>query len=112
LGWIAYVVPVLFVLSPSLLLQGSVQSIVLAVVTAVAGVGLICAAVTGYLFRPMDIVTRIATGAAGLAMLVPANAMPQGRWVDLAGVALAVVLVTREFLLRRSVASTEIAAGG
>jgi hypothetical protein len=27
-------------------------------------------------------------------------------------VALAVVLVTREFLLRRSVASTEIAAGG
>jgi len=111
-GWIAYVVPVLFVLSPSLLLQGSTQSIVLAVVTAVAGVGLICAAVTGYLFRPMDIATRIATGAAGLAMLVPANAVQQGHWVDLAGVALAVVLVTREFLLRRSVASTEIAAGG
>ena len=111
-GWIAYIVPVLFVVSPSLLLQGSVGSIVMAVITAVAGVGLICAAVTGYLFRRMDILTRIATGAAGLAMLLPANAMPQGRWTDLAGFALAVVLVTKEFLLRRNAARSEMAAGG
>jgi len=110
-GWIAYVVPVLFVLSPSLLLQGSVQSVVIAVITAIAGVWLICAAVTGYLFRNMDIPTRIATGIAGFAMLVPANAVPQGRWVDLAGVALAVVLVTRELLARRNVGRPQISAG-
>jgi TRAP transporter 4TM/12TM fusion protein len=111
-GWVAFIVPVLFVMSPSLLLQGSVPSIVIAVITAVAGVGLICAAVTGYLFRRMDVVTRIACAAAGIAMMLPANAVPQGRWTDLAGFALAVVLVTREFLLRRSVGRPGITAGG
>jgi len=110
-GWIAYVVPFLFVASPSLLLQGSPVAIVIAIVTAVAGVGLICAAVTGFLFRRMDVVTRIATGAAGLALLLPANALPQARWTDLAGLALAIVLVAREFLLRRNVESTGVPAG-
>jgi TRAP transporter 4TM/12TM fusion protein len=112
LGWTAYIVPVLFVVSPSLLLHGSAVSVVVAVITAVAGVGLVCAAVTGYLFRRMDVLTRIATGAAGLALLLPANAMSQGRWTDLAGFALAAVLVTKEFLLRRNGARSQIAAGG
>ena len=50
-GWIAFVIPFLFIRSPSLLLEGSLTSIVIAFITALLGVWLICAAFAGYATR-------------------------------------------------------------
>ncbi len=100
-GWIAFVVPVLFVFSPALLMQGSAGQIALAAATAVVGVALVSAAVTGYMFRVMDAPTRLAAGVAGLALMVPANAFPGGEWTDVAGLVLGVAVAVKEYMLWR-----------
>ncbi len=96
-GWSAYVVPFLFVLSPSLLLTGSSGEVVLAVSTAIAGVWLVSIGVTGYLLRPLGPVWRTLFAAAGLALLVPASSFEGAIWSDAAGLAVGLFLVAREF---------------
>ena len=54
-GWIAFIIPFLFIRSPSLLLEGSVVSILAALTTALIGVWLICAAFAGYAVRPLSL---------------------------------------------------------
>ena len=84
-GWIAYIIPFLFVRAPSLLLEGGIMSVVLATLTALAGVWMICAAFAGYSTRPIGRATRIGFGIAGLLMFIPAEAIPYGGWTDVVG---------------------------
>jgi TRAP-type uncharacterized transport system fused permease subunit len=100
-GWTAYIVPFLFVFSPALFLIGPWSEVVPAIVTAVGGVWLVTAAFVGYLFRPLGRIGRILFAAAGVALMIPANVAPWGLWTDLAGGALAVVLVAWEGLAAR-----------
>ncbi len=97
-GWSAYVIPVLFVFSPTLLLIGDPAHVALAVVTAVIGVWLVSAALAGYfagrLSRPM----RVLFATAGLMALVPAGAFPGAIYTDIAGVLLGLVLIAVELL--------------
>jgi TRAP transporter 4TM/12TM fusion protein len=106
-GWIAFIIPFLFVSAPSLLLEGSLTSIAISLVTALIGVWLICAAFTGYATRVLSLPMRIGFGLAGLLLFIPADAFRHAVWTDVAGFALAVVLFAREFLairLRRQTA--------
>ncbi len=100
-GWIAYIIPFLFVRAPALLLTGSLTSILMAVFTALVGVWLICAAFAGYATRPLSMPMRIGFGIAGLLLFIPADAMPHGEWTDYAGLALGAILLTREILAVR-----------
>ena len=100
-GWIAFVIPFLFIRSPSLLLEGDLSSVVMAVVTALAGVWLVCAAFAGYALRALSVPMRIGFGIAGLLLFIPADAMPHGEWTDIAGFALGAALLTREYLATR-----------
>ena len=100
-GWLAYVIPFLFVLSPTLILKGSPEAIALAVVTALIGVWLVSVAVAGYATRPLNGFMRLAFAASGLAALMPAGAFAGGHWVDLAGVGLGCGLTAREWLASR-----------
>lgn len=95
-GWPAFIVPFLFVLSPSLLLQGSVLEVAQAVVTAVAGVWLASAGFGGFFRRRLDLAGRIVLSVAGLALLVPANAFDGAIWVEIGGIVLALLGVLRE----------------
>jgi TRAP-type uncharacterized transport system fused permease subunit len=95
-GWPAFIVPFLFVLSPSLLLQGSVLEVAQAVVTAVAGVWLASAGFGGFFRRRLDLAGRIVLSVAGLALLVPANAFDGAIWVEIGGIVLALFGVLRE----------------
>ncbi len=72
-GWCAFVLPFLFALSPSLLMQGSVLDIVLSLLTALAGVFLGSAAMVGYLWRPVGSVMRVVFAVTGLGLLVPVD---------------------------------------
>lgn len=100
-GWVAYIIPFLFVRAPSLLLEGTMQSVVMAVITSLFGVWLVCAAVTGYAMRALSVPMRIGFALAGLLLFVPAEAMPHGEWTDIAGFALGIVLIAIEFLATR-----------
>lgn len=87
-GWTAYIVPFLFVFSPSLLLLGDPGEIVLAVATAIIGVYAISAAFVGWLHGPAGPVRRILVGLAGLALLLPPEiGGPQTIWSNAAGFA-------------------------
>jgi TRAP-type uncharacterized transport system fused permease subunit len=100
-GWIAYIIPFLFVNAPSLLLKGAAVPIAVALVTAFAGVWMISAAVVGYCMRPLSPAMRVGFTLAGLMMFVPAGAVPHGEMIDAAGLALAVLLVARELFVGR-----------
>ncbi len=100
-GWPAFVLPFLFVLSPSLLLQGPIADVILAVVTAVAGVWLASIAVGGFFRQPLNMASRAAFGAAGFALLVPADSFDGGLWVQVAGVGVAALVIWREYAFGR-----------
>ena len=70
-GAIAYVVPFLFVYSPTLLLVGNLSHVVYDTATAIAGAVTLAIALAGYLFRPMKASLRLLTCLAGAGMLAP-----------------------------------------
>ncbi|MEX2455596.1 MAG: TRAP transporter fused permease subunit, partial [Rhodospirillaceae bacterium] len=71
MGWVAYVIPFLFVFSPTLVMQGEADRIIVNTVTAVIGVYLISVAMTGYFTRPFAPAMRILLAVTGAAALVP-----------------------------------------
>jgi len=96
LGWSAYVVPFLFVLSPTLILRGPADSVAIAVVTASLGIWLVSIAVVGYFMRPVPAFGRLLFAASGLLALIPAGAFPGAEITDLAGAALGAALLGYE----------------
>jgi TRAP transporter 4TM/12TM fusion protein len=100
-GWIAFIIPFLFVRAPSLLIEGSATAIVLAFLTSLAGVWMICAAFAGYCTRPLSPAMRTGFGIAGLLLFIPADAMPHGEWTDIIGLILGAALLAREVLATR-----------
>ena len=100
-GWSAFVVPFLFIYSPSLLFEGNPLTLLQDVVTAVAGVWLVSASLVGYLFRPLPPVQRSLIAVGGLLLLIPLGAFPVAYWTDVVGLLVAGLVVAREYNHRR-----------
>lgn len=101
MGWVAYIIPFLFVLSPSLLMIGEPWKILLNVCTAAAGVYLASVALVGYFTRPLGPALRALLAAGGLAAVFPDTAIGAGGIVDLAGILLGTGVLAREYLAAR-----------
>lgn len=106
-GWVAYLIPFLFVASPTLLLQGETLAVTGAIITALFGVWLVSAAVVGYIVRQMSASTRALFAIAGFMLFLPADAIPYGHIVDLAGFVLGGLLVAKEFMFGRSAGTNQ-----
>jgi TRAP transporter 4TM/12TM fusion protein len=98
-GWSAFVVPFLFVLSPTLLLIGPADAVALAILTAALGIWLTSIGLAGYFMRPMGPGLRVAFGVSGLLALIPAGAFPGAAITDAVGSAAGVALIARELWL-------------
>lgn len=85
LGWTAYLVPFLFVLSPALILIGGWLQIFFAVVSALAGVWMVSIAITGYLNGKVSALLRIIFAMAGVMALIPSGAFVYAMQVEIAG---------------------------
>jgi TRAP transporter 4TM/12TM fusion protein len=100
-GWSTFFIPFLFVLEPSLLLQGplwlSGWNLARNLLAIFAGT----AAVVGFAFRPMAPGMRVAFGAAALAILIPPNAFPGAGALDWIGLGGTIALLAYEFLRAR-----------
>ena len=96
-GWLAYLIPLLFVFSPTLLLIGEAGEIAIAVLTAVFGVWFVSIAMAGFLARSLGLVRRILFAVAGLLSLIPAAAFPAASQTDILGVLLGMGLAGFEF---------------
>lgn len=102
IGWAAYIVPFLFAVSPSLLMQGDPLTIVWAVFTAALGIWLGTIGVVGYYAAPIPAGLRALFVIAGMLLLIPADAFKGAIFTDIAGLALGAVLLGREFARRRA----------
>ena len=101
-GWLAFVIPFLFVLSPTLLMQGEPLPIALDFVTAMAGVWLVCVAMMGYFARPIGVVGRLLFAVAGLALMLPVSAFGVGYWVNAAGLCLGALTIFSHYRVNRT----------
>ncbi len=106
IGWAAYIVPFLFAVSPSLLMQGAPLAILWAVITAALGIWLGTIGVVGYLRATLAPRWRVLFIIAGVLTLIPADMFPGAYVTDIVGLALGAVLVARELRLRRAPAGT------
>jgi TRAP transporter 4TM/12TM fusion protein len=98
---IAYVVPFLFVFSPSLLLVGHWYDVALSVVTAVLGAVLLGVGIVGFSFRPVGRPKRLLFLLAAAALLIPIHSGDYAAltWlVNAVGLMLAALLFTLEWM--------------
>ncbi|WP_404408756.1 TRAP transporter permease [Jeotgalibacillus malaysiensis] len=92
----AFIIPYMFVLSPQLLLiDTNAGEITLSVVTALAGMTAIGAAVIGYWYRPVHPIERVLALTAGLMLIYPEGI------TDLLGAGLFVALLVLQFVWKR-----------
>jgi TRAP transporter 4TM/12TM fusion protein len=101
-GWTLFVIPFIFVYSPTLLMKGDPLFIIIDSLTAVAGVWFISAAVMGYSLRAMGWIDRLPHAIVGVLLLMPAGAFAAARWLNIAGALMAVALIAWERTMRRS----------
>ena len=101
LGWVAYVVPFLFVLSPTLLLEGEPGHILLNVFTAAMGVYIISVAVVGFFTRRLTVVYRVALIVTGLIAMTPDTGFPFGGVMSMGGVVAGLLILGYDYLTGR-----------
>ena len=104
LGWTAYIVPFLFVASPSLLLLGDPLPIVATIAFALTGVWSVSAAFVGYLGGRLSALPRLQLALAGVLLLFPPGELSTTDWlIKLSGLILLVlpVILSRNNEVRR-----------
>jgi TRAP transporter 4TM/12TM fusion protein len=103
---IAYIIPFLFVFSPSLLLYGRWHIVMLSVATAIIGAILLGVGIVGYSFQSIGPVKRALFILSATALLIPvvqSGGFATLTWIiNGGGVALAVLLVGIEWFARRA----------
>ena len=101
-GWLAYVIPFLFVLSPTLILVGGTVEIVAAIVAAAVGIWLVSIAITGFLARRIGPLPRAVFLVTGLLALAPQGAFTGAYYVALIGVLAGSAAAGYELLIIRA----------
>ena len=75
LGVVGFIVPFIFVMSPALILQGSLAMLLPNLATAVAGTGLVAVGMNGFLYNPIGWLRRILIILAGIFLIVPVTTL-------------------------------------
>jgi TRAP transporter 4TM/12TM fusion protein len=101
IGWAAYIVPFLFALSPSLLMQGPPLGIAWAVASAAFGIWLGTVGIVGFFYRPVPRLERALFVVAGVLTLIPYDMFRGAVVTDIVGIALGGALLARELYHRR-----------
>jgi TRAP transporter 4TM/12TM fusion protein len=101
LGWVAYVIPFVFIASPALLMDGSIGEILLTFSMCLTGVYFASVAVAGFFSRFLGPISRALLVIAGLGSLLPYTLHAFGRIVNGAGLGLGLLLLGRESMLKR-----------
>ena len=71
IGWAKFILPFMFVLSPTLLMKGAGGAIVFDIATAMIGIYLANCGMLGYFRRPLSVPLRVALSACGIGAILP-----------------------------------------
>jgi TRAP-type uncharacterized transport system fused permease subunit len=104
-GWSTFILPFLFVLTPSLLMDGPAIAIVLNLARVLFGIYLGTAAVVGYALTPLPVRDRAIYAVLSLAVVIPPEAFAGATWINAAGIAPAIASLCRDYLRRRATAA-------
>jgi TRAP transporter 4TM/12TM fusion protein len=104
-GWSTFFIPFLFVLEPSLLMEGSLASIAWNFARNTLGIFVGTAAIVGFAFAPLSPVARVCFAVIALMILIPPNAFPGADMLDWIGLAGAVVALALDFVRNRTARS-------
>ena len=102
-GWSTFILPFLFVLTPSLLMDGPVLAIVLNLARVLLGIFLGTAAAVGFALTPLDRIGRGIYGSLALAVVLPPEAFGAAIWVNAAGIALSAGMLAWDYARRRAI---------
>ena len=108
-GWSTLILPFLFVLTPSLLMDGPTYLIVWNFCCIQFGLFVGTAAIIGYSLTPLTLAARLVYGAIALPIVLPPETFSGGYYVNFIGVAAGVMLLTLDHLRRKAARQVEIA---
>ena len=111
-SWTAYIVPCLFVFSPSLLLQSSSWTeTALSISTAILGVWFVSAGMIGHALARLSTPLRIAFVIGGGLLMIPIEMLSLAVYLNVAGLAICLAaLAASHFRHRAAAARSEVAA--
>ena len=92
-GWSTFILPFLFVLTPSLLMDGSWTEIVLNFSRVTFGIWLGTIAAVGFSFARLNPMGRAIYAVISLAVVLPPEAFSGAIWINVAGVTAAIVVL-------------------
>jgi TRAP-type uncharacterized transport system fused permease subunit len=108
---VAYIVPFLFVYSPTLIMIGDPVHIVVDFVTAVAGIWLMSMGFVGYSMRRIGWLDRAAYIVVGACLLTPIALFEHAIFVNVIGAILGGLLIAREYMIRGRARQGALQAG-
>jgi TRAP transporter 4TM/12TM fusion protein len=99
-GWSTFILPFLFVLTPSLLMDGPAQDIVWNLVRVLFGLFVGTAAVVGFAVTRLSVPARALYGLASLLTVLPPEALDGGLYINLLGIAAGIALLAFDYVRR------------
>jgi TRAP transporter 4TM/12TM fusion protein len=102
-SWTAYIVPFLFVFSPSLLLQSSSWTeTAVSISTAVVGVSFVSAGMIGYAFARLSVPMRIAFVVGGGMLMIPLEMASWAAYLNVAGFVICAAALVVDYIGRKT----------
>jgi len=101
-GWSTFFIPFLFVLEPSLLMQGSAGMIAWQFARNLLAIFVGTAGIVGFAFGPLALPMRFVFAAAAVAILIPPRAFPGAGMLDWIGLAAAIAALALNFMQSRA----------
>jgi TRAP transporter 4TM/12TM fusion protein len=97
-GWSTFILPFLFVLTPSLLMDGSWTEIVLNFSRVTFGIWLGTIAAVGFSFARLNPMGRAIYAVISLAVVLPPEAFAGAIWINVAGIMAAIVVLAIDWM--------------
>lgn len=100
-GWLAFIIPFMFVASPTLIMQGELFFIIVDTLGALAAAWLISVGMIGYYSQPISLIERLAYGIAGICVIIPLHAFSGAPEVNAFGLIVGIGLFAIEMRRRK-----------
>ncbi len=100
-GWSTFILPFLFVLTPSLLFDGPLYLVAENFARILFGLFVGTAGIVGFALRPLTIPERVLYGLVALPIVLPPESFTGGYYVNFAGIVAGVALLVTDYLRGR-----------
>jgi TRAP transporter 4TM/12TM fusion protein len=109
-GWSTFILPFLFVLTPSLLMDGTWIEIVLNFSRVLFGIWLGTMAAVGFALAPLARIGRLLYAVASIAIVLPPESFQGAVLINAAGITAAVILLALDWFRRKQAKPSEAPA--